>query len=79
MADKVFTKKELSDYNGKNGKSSYVAVNGIVYDVSNVQNWEGGSHNGLSAGNELTKEFSSCHGNDKKILDGLLKVGVLNG
>lgn len=30
----VFSESELTSYNGKNGKSSYVAIRGIVYDLN---------------------------------------------
>ena len=34
MAEKIFTKNELAQYNGQNGQPAYVAVQGVVYDVS---------------------------------------------
>ena len=71
-----FTVDELSNYDGKKGKPAYVAVNGIVYDVSNESTWGGGSHFGLIAGKDLTIQFNSCHGM-KSILSNLPKVGVL--
>ncbi|MGV8983707.1 cytochrome b5 domain-containing protein [Clostridium sp.] len=71
-----FTPAELAKYNGANGSPSYVAINGIVYDVSNVLAWTGGYHFGLSAGANLTENFSTCHGSSN-IIDNLPKVGVL--
>ncbi len=58
---RTFTLGELSQYNGKNGNPAYVAVHGIVYDVSNVGPWAGGSHFGMQAGEDHTSEFDICH------------------
>lgn len=72
---RAFTLGELAQYNGSNGKPAYVAVNGIVYDVSNVPPWGGGTHFGLQAGKDLTDEFQNCHSMEK--LQKLPKVGML--
>ena len=71
-----FTLKELSKYNGTSGNASYVSVNRIVYDVSAIQPWAGGVHFGITAGNDVTENFMTCHG-DLKILNKLPVVGVL--
>ncbi|MBU3159593.1 steroid-binding protein [Clostridium frigoris] len=73
-----FTLEELSKYNGIGGNAAYISVNGIVYDVSSVQSWTGGTHFGLSAGSDATKDFNTCHA-ASKILDKLPKVGVIIG
>lgn len=73
---KEFTLSELAQYNGTMGKPSYVAVNGIVYDVSNKTPWAKGTHFGLTAGNDLTAQFESCHG-VASVLATLPKVGIL--
>ncbi|WP_269144039.1 cytochrome b5 domain-containing protein [Clostridium guangxiense] len=75
--ERQFTLEELSKYNGTNGIPAYVAVDGIVYDLSLVPSWGGGTHFGLYAGNDLTKQFNSCHEGGIKILEGLPKVGVI--
>jgi len=74
---KEFTVGELEKYNGSNGKPAYVAVDGIVYDVSLSLPWGGGTHFGLYAGKDLTKEFKACHHEEVKILQSLPKVGQL--
>ena len=57
-----FTLEQLAQYDGKNGAPAYVAVNGVVYNVSNNRLWAGGNHFwGLSAGRDLSAEFASCH------------------
>ena len=39
---KTFTKEELSKYDGQNGQPAYVAIEGVVYDVSGKEAWKGG-------------------------------------
>ncbi|MDF2631990.1 MAG: cytochrome b5 [Caproiciproducens sp.] len=75
-SQKVFTKDELKKYDGQNGNPAYVAVNGTVYDVTNVPQWNGGSHHGLTAGQDLTKEIANApHGTS--VLANLPVVGKL--
>ena len=75
--EKQFTLEELSKYNGAGGSPAYVAVNGIVYDVSLSPVWGGGTHFGLYAGKDLTLQFKACHSGETKILNSLPKVGEL--
>lgn len=70
-----FTVEELAKYNGVDGKPAYVAVNGVVYDVSLEPTWGGATHFGLYAGRDVTTEFIGCHGREE-ILRNLPKVGV---
>ena len=72
----TFTLDELSQYDGKNGNDAYVAVDGIVYDVTNAAKWQNGSHYGVQAGTDCTTAISrSPHGSS--VLDGLPIVGTL--
>ncbi|WP_066496875.1 cytochrome b5 domain-containing protein [Abyssisolibacter fermentans] len=71
-----FTLKELAENDGSNGKPAYVAINGIVYDVSTEITWGGGTHFGLYAGNDLTEELKSCH-EMQMIIKKLTQVGIL--
>lgn len=77
-ADRLFTREELSRYNGRDGSPAYVAVNGVVYDVSNVAAWGGATHFGLAAGTDLTSQFASCHAG-QPILSKLKVVGKMTG
>lgn len=58
------TLKELSKFNGKNGQPAYIAVNGIIYDVSALPLWKGGTHQKTyEAGNDLSEAIKkSPHG-----------------
>lgn len=71
-----FTLEELAQYDGGGGRPAYVAVNGMVYDVSREATWGGGTHFGLKAGRDLTAQFQSCHGM-MQILTKLPIVGIL--
>ncbi len=74
---RVFTVDELSKFNGKNGSKSYISVGGMVYDVTDVEKWNGGNHYGVIAGKVLDKEFEQCHKGEKDILKKLRIVGTL--
>jgi len=61
------TLEELKLFDGTNGNPAYIAIDGIIYDVTNIPNWNGGIHNGYKAGNDLSKEMKeiSPHGLSK--------------
>jgi len=71
------TPEELTKRNGREGRESYVAVNGEVYDVSASPMWEDGDHVGQhQAGCDLTEAlFSAPHG--KEVFKSFQKVGAL--
>lgn len=56
QAERTFTPTELARCNGQNGAPAYAAVNGLVYDLTNVRGWSGGKHfcPGALAGRDLT-------------------------
>lgn len=79
MTDKIFTKETLAQYNGQDGQPSYVAVEGIVYDLSATGPWEGGKHfKGLRAGQDLTEAFANSHHTPKR-LQNLPQMGRYEG
>lgn len=73
----VLTMEELSQYDGKDGNPAYVAVDGVIYDVTELPKWKDGEHNGYSAGQDLTDAIKnkSPHGVSK--LRGVPVVGKL--
>lgn len=57
------TADELAKHNGENGSKPYVAINGVVYDMSGFPSWVSGRHHGVNAGTDVTEKFvASGHG-----------------
>lgn len=76
MTEKIFTLDELKNYDGKEGRKAYIAVDGVVYDVTNVAAWQGGTHHGNNAGSDVSDRIVKApHG--KSILEKLEVVGKL--
>ena len=72
VEENVFTPETLAEFDGKDGRPAYVAVNGVVYDVT--ETWKNGEHHGLTAGCDQTEGFlRSPHGH--ATLQGLKVVG----
>jgi predicted heme/steroid binding protein len=72
-----FTKKELAQFNGKNGARAFIACNGKVYDVTESFLWRNGHHQVLhKAGEDLTEALKEApHGED--LLEKFLTIGTL--
>lgn len=71
------TLEELAKFNGKDGARAYIAVDGIIYDVTDVPPWKGGTHQGkVQAGIDASEMIlTSPHG--KKVLEKLPVVGKI--
>ena len=63
MENKKFTVAELAEFNGKKGKPSYAAVDGIVYDVSDI--FDNGDHYSHMAGQDSTDEYYLQHAKEE--------------
>lgn len=74
---RVFTLAELATYDGDGGTTAYIAVNGTVYDVTNVSEWENGWHKGVHlAGTDATTAFAGSP-HSASLLATLTIVGTL--
>ena len=51
---RFFTHSELAKYDGREGRPGYIGVNGNVYDVSKVPEWEGAEVHGSVVGHDLS-------------------------
>ena len=70
------TLEELAKYNGTNGKPAYIAVDGIIYDVSPIKAWKKGKHKGRhKAGAELGYDIKKKSPHGIKVLKKLKVVG----
>jgi predicted heme/steroid binding protein/uncharacterized membrane protein len=61
-----FTRKELMEFDGEEGRPAYFAFKEKVYDISNSRLWKDGKHQGRHfAGNDLTKSvLNAPHGEE---------------
>ncbi|NLW10414.1 MAG: hypothetical protein GX028_00155 [Clostridiaceae bacterium] len=77
--EKVFTLAELAEFDGQDGRSAYIAVDGVVYDVTDIPQWAGGSHAGgeILAGKDYSEEIRSISPHGTSMLSRAKKVGVL--
>lgn len=77
----TFTLADLQqNYTGKNNQPAYIAIDGIVYDITYEAAWAGGSHFGIQAGEDVSDALNSCHSQNKEeIINRLIPVGTLEG
>lgn len=76
--EKVFTLEELATYNGKDGQPAYVAVDGVVYDVTSSPEWTNGEHKmGVTAGQDLTDIIKEKSPHGVAVLEKFPVVGKL--
>lgn len=73
----AMTIDELRSYDGKKNPAM-VAVNGVVYDVSNSTRWRTGNHqNRHNAGEELTYDILKLSPHGSKLLERVVPFAVL--
>lgn len=71
--------RELGENSGKEGKPTYVAYNGKVYDVSRSRLWRNGVHMKIhQAGRDLSASMAAAPHSDEVLL-GMHMVGELAG
>ena len=76
---RVFSLEELSEYDGKGGRKAYVAVDGFIYDVTDVSAWRDGSHfRGTTAGKDLSDVLFNDAPHGARVLENLTVVGRLD-
>ncbi len=71
------TLEELAQYNGQDGMPAYVAIDGVIYDMSAIAPWAGGKHNGHIAGTDLTEDLKTRSPHGVRVLEILPKVGTI--
>jgi predicted heme/steroid binding protein len=76
IPDKTFTLEELSKFDGKDGAAAYIAIDGVVYNVTDADGWNEGEHEGYYAGQDLTAAFEASPHKDS-MLSGLEIMGKL--
>jgi len=73
----VFTLAELSAYSGANGTTAYIAVDGVIYDVTNE--YTNGQHQGMQLGGTDASAAFASSPHSASILASLPIVGTLEG
>ncbi|MCX7709127.1 MAG: hypothetical protein N2484_04690 [Clostridia bacterium] len=75
---KTFTREELAQFDGKNGRKCYVALYGVVYDLTDVKGWKKGSHgHGIIGGKDWTALFEKHAPKSHKNPEFLKKLPVV--
>lgn len=69
------TLEELSQYDGIDGNPAYVAVDGVIYDVTDSAAWKEGGHNGFEAGKDLTEEIKNVSPHGVSMLERVPAIG----
>ena len=70
------TLDELAQYNGKDGNPAYIAVDGVVYDLTHSPQWSSGVHRGqFEAGKDYSEKIREIPRHGTSVLDQLLIVG----
>ncbi len=66
VEERIFTERELQQYDGSHGRPIYIAYQGVVYDVSASSLWRSGMHQDLHyAGTDLTRTLRKApHGEE---------------
>jgi predicted heme/steroid binding protein len=77
-AEQTFTVEELAQYDGLEGRKAYIAVDGVVYDVTEIPQWKEGIHQGrFQAGKDYSQEIRTESPHGLSMLSRATKVGVL--
>lgn len=72
----LFSRAQLALRNGQDKPEVWVALNGIIYDVSKSRLWNKGKHYEHWAGQDLTDELPDAPHNEK-VFDKFKVVGKL--
>ena len=71
------TLEELAKFNGKDGARAYVAVDGIIYDMTDSAAWKNGDHNSFEAGRDLSEAIKNVSPHGVSKLANVKPVGIL--
>jgi len=71
------TLEELAEYDGQDGNKAYIAIDGNIYDVTNLPPWSGGVHNDFPAGQDYTEEIREVSPHGLSPIEDLEPVGTI--
>jgi predicted heme/steroid binding protein len=72
----VYTRSQLALRNGQDKPEVWVALNGLIYNVSLSRLWKNGKHYEHWAGQDLTDELKDAP-HTEKVFDKFTVIGVL--
>jgi predicted heme/steroid binding protein len=72
-----FTRSQLALRNGQDKPEIWVALNGLIYDVTLSRLWRNGKHYEHWAGQDLTDELKDAP-HTEKVFEKFVVVGKLN-
>ncbi|MEJ2200793.1 MAG: cytochrome b5 domain-containing protein [Desulfuromonadaceae bacterium] len=72
------TREELAQYDGRDGRKAYVAVDDVIYDLTDSPRWQNGEHEGThQAGQDLTQALRQAR-HVRAVLKNFPRVGYLD-
>lgn len=71
------SREEVKMYDGKAGRPAYIIVDGIVYDVTESEEWKYGRYLGARAGEDYTNLFKNGKEESMPILSSFKIIGVI--
>ena len=71
------TLEELAEYDGMDGNKAYIAIDGNIYDVTDLPPWSGGVHNDFPAGQDYTEEIRDVSPHGLSPIEDLEPVGTI--
>jgi predicted heme/steroid binding protein len=80
IPDRIISRMELHRNTGERGTRLWIALNGLVYDVTDCPKWRSGLHEGQHfAGQDLTGEFPEApHREEVFAHECALVIGILD-